>query len=132
MSYPYSRQFVSPFPILPVILRRVEGGVATATMTALVDTGADFTLAPLTYLRQLQIPQSYQTNVRSHWGELTSVNVHIVDLEVAGELLPAIDVVADRRGKEIILGRDVLNRLILLLDGIRQQTDVLTRRPLRF
>ena len=132
MSFHYSRQFTLPFPTLPVILRQIEGDLATESITALVDTGADFTLVPVTYLRRLQIPKSYQTNVRSHWGELTAVNVHVVDLEAAGELLPAIDVVADRRGEEIILGRDVLNRLILLLDGIRHQTDILTRRPLRF
>jgi len=131
MSYPYNIKFNWPFPSLPVILRRVEGNVTTEIIPALVDTGADFTLAPLAYLRKLQIPKSYQTNVRSHWGEFTSVNVHIADLEVAGELLPAIDIVADKRGKDIILGRDVLNKLILLLDGVHQQTDVFTRRPRR-
>ena len=52
-----------------------------------------------------------------------------MNIVVAGELLPAVPVVADRRGKEIILGRNVLNKLILLLDGLHQQTDVLTRRP---
>jgi hypothetical protein len=33
--------------------------------------------------------------------------------------------VADEHGDEIILGRDVLNRLPLFMDGLGQQTDLL-------
>lgn len=131
MAYAYNLKFTPPFPNLPVVLHPIEGGEATKTINALIDTGADFTLVPLAHLKRLQAEMLYPTQVRSHWGEFTSGHVYVVDLEVAGELLPAIPVVADRRGKEIILGRNVLNKLILLLDGLHQQTDVLTRRPRR-
>jgi hypothetical protein len=43
-----------------------------------------------------------------------------------GELrLPAVKVVGDERGDEIILGRNVLNGLRLLLDGPSATTEVL-------
>jgi predicted aspartyl protease len=131
MAYEYNIKFTPPFPTLPVTLHQVEGEKTTKTSNALVDTGADFTLVPLTHLKRLQAKMLYPTQVRSHWGELTSAYIYMIDLEVAGELLPAIHVVGDRRGKDIILGRNVLNQLILLLDGVHQQSDILTRRPRR-
>lgn len=40
-----------------------------------------------------------------------------VDMGVGSLRLPAVEVVGDEQGDEIILGRNVLNRLRLLLDG---------------
>ncbi|MBI5650440.1 MAG: hypothetical protein HZC40_08355 [Chloroflexi bacterium] len=52
--------------------------------------------------------------------------------------MPGIEVVGvedesaeDDQAQEIILGRNVLNRLILLLDGPNEQTEILERRPSR-
>jgi len=75
-----------------------------------------------------QIEGEAATRLRSHWGESRPVAVHMVDLEIAGQRLPAVEVVADDLGEDVLLGRNVLNKLILLLDGLRVQTDVLTRR----
>ena len=69
--------------------------------------------------------------MRSQWGEARTVSIYLVDLEVAGHLLPAVEVIADERENEFLLGRNVLNRLILLVDGPRERTDILTRRPVR-
>ena len=49
-------------------------------------------------------------------------------MEIAGQRLPAVEVAADDLGEDILLGRNVLNKLILLLDGPRAQAGVLTRR----
>ncbi len=44
-----------------------------------------------------------------------------------------LEVIADEQSEAILLGRNVLNRLILLLDGPAQETDVLaTRRRRRY
>jgi hypothetical protein len=42
---------------------------------------------------------------------------YIVDIHLGGILLPAIQVAADEGGEEIILGRNVLNKLSIFLDG---------------
>jgi len=63
----------------------------------------------------------------------------MIDIHLEQGVLPGVEVIgipedeietADDR--EIILGRNVLNQLVLLLDGRAQQTDILERRPLRF
>lgn len=41
--------------------------------------------------------------------------------------LPGIFVVGDEQGDEIVLGRNVLNKLQLMFDGLANMTDVLSR-----
>ena len=90
---------------------------------ALIDTGSDGTFVPTSFLEQLDVPIVYATNVRSHFGEtLQRVSVHKIDI-LLGELrLPNIEVVSDDWGDEIIIGRNILNKLRLLLDGPEQTT----------
>jgi predicted aspartyl protease len=93
----------------------------------LLDTGSDGTLVPITYLRRILAPVLTNTRIRSHWGEWRPVQLFVVDVVIDGLRLPGIFVVGDEQGDEIVLGRDVLNRLRLLLDGPAQTTDVLIR-----
>lgn len=65
------------------------------------------------------------TQIRSHWGEWRQVLIYAVDVAIDDQRLPAIEIVGDKVGSEIILGRNVLNRLSLLLDGPRQTVRLL-------
>ena len=131
MSHPFDKTFPNPFPSLPVVLYQVDGSALTSSLPALVDTGADTTLIPEAYLQPIQNHDIEIGRLRSHWGEWRLASIYTVDLEVAGERLPGIKVVADDQDEQILLGRNVTNKLIFLLDGPRQQSDVLTRRPRR-
>lgn len=132
MSHPFDPNYTPPFPSLPVIARNAENNKSTPMLTAYLDTGADGTLWPFRYLRALEITKMYPMRLRSHWGESRIVYIYTVDLEVAGYNFPGVEVVADDQGKQVLLGRNLLNRLLLLLDGPRNQVDILLRRPLRF
>jgi len=128
MPYPYDTAFAWPFPSLPVVIHQIESEAATSSLPTMLDTGADVTLVPVAYLQAIQADEIYTARLRSHWGESRPVTIHLVDLEIAGQRLPAVEVVADDLGEDVLLGRNVLNKLILLLDGPRIQTDVLNRR----
>ena len=71
--------------------------------------------------------------MRGLWSEPRQVTLYLVDLHVETGVLPGVEVagMADEEDQEIVLGRNVLNQLILLLDGPRLQTDVLDQRPHR-
>lgn len=130
MSYPF-RPGAPAFPVLPVTIFQVEGSAHTATMFAMLDTGSDTTLVPHRLLTAIHAEKLYNTHISSLWGDTRSATVFVVDIELAGMRIPAVEVVADKYSSEVLLGRNVLNRLILLLDGLHQTTDVLIRRPLR-
>lgn len=131
MSHSFDMTFPRPFPSLPVVLYQVDGKTITPPLSALVDTGADTTLVPEAYLDAIESNDIEIGRLRSHWGEWRLVSIYTIDLEVAGERLPGIQVVADDQDDHILLGRNVTNKLILLLDGLGLQSDVLTRRPRR-
>ena len=131
MTHPYDLNSVWPLPTLPVALYPREGTKGTLTVEAQIDTGADVTIVPNSLLDEIGSVEIFPTQIRSHWGEQRRVSMHLIDMEVAGQRLPSVNVVADDQGDTILLGRSVLNRLILLLDGPGKQTDILTRRPRR-
>lgn len=131
MPFSYDQAFAPPFPRLPVIVTQVEGSIQAPALMGLVDTGADITLIPAGQLRAIAAVEIYRARLRSHWGEGRTVSVYLVDLQVAGYNLPGIEVIADDVSESVLLGRNALNRLILLLDGPARQADVLSKRPSR-
>lgn len=125
MKYSYLYEYDPPIPVLPIRLISSGSGLSTETLTAIVDTGADGTLIPLKYLRKIQATVAGIRQIRSQWGEARAVTLYIVDIEIEGRTLPGIWVAGDSQSDEIILGRSVLNKMRLLLDGLDATSEVL-------
>ena len=124
MRYPYDTSYQPPFPVVRVVFHNSEEGLRTAAENALLDTGSDGSLVPIAYLRQVFAPALTDTRIRSHWGEWRSAQLFVVDIELDGLRLPGVFVVGDEQGDEIVLGRNVLNKLRLLLDGPASATQI--------
>ena len=129
MGHPYGASYPTPFPMLPEVLRQIDGSARTSPLPALVDSGADVTIAPKALLTTVGAEEIFSGHLRAHWGGRRPVTVSLVDLEVEGQLLPGIEVVGDAEGQDVLLGRNVLNKLVVLLDGPRRLTEVLAQRP---
>ena len=69
--------------------------------------------------------------LRSPWGELHEVMLYLVDVQAGTIHLPGIEVAADENAGEIILDRNILNKLLLFLDGPQLYTDLLNNTPVR-
>lgn len=80
-------------------------------------------------MEQIQAPEVDEVRVRSHWGHSVSVITYLVDVVIGDITLPGIEVVGDTVNNEAVLGRDVINHLILLLDGPLASTAILDQRP---
>ena len=134
----YNQQKYPPAPALKVRISAPFEPTRTDLLPALIDTGGDFTLVPLSWLLQINAPEVRWAYLRGLWGERRQVTLYLVDLHLDTGVLAGIEVIgADDdeepvEDREVILGRNVLNKLILLLDGPNEQTDILERRPLRF
>ena len=122
----YSQDYTPPAPVLPVRIAVPDESSGMEEYSALVDTGADGTFVPTVILEELELPISYMTNVHSHLSEiLHRAPVHKIDLILFGTIrLPSIEVIGDDRGSQIILGRNVLNKLHIHLDGPDQAVGV--------
>ncbi len=122
--HPFDAGYTPPAPVLPITLIGPDGD-RTEVLNALADTGADVSLVPTAHLRQIAAPVAAEAMVRTPWGERHPVIVYLADILVTGTLLPSVYVIGDDLGSEVILGRDVLNRLRLFIDGPAGYTEVL-------
>jgi predicted aspartyl protease len=125
MKTPYSQDYFPPAPVMAVRLAAPDHAPQIGPSPALIDTGSDGTFIPTALLEQLNVPAVYTTNVRSHSGDaLRRASVHKVDVLFDSIRLPSVEAVSDDWGNEIILGRNVLNKMQLLLDGPEQMTEL--------
>lgn len=136
-STPFDPTIYPPKPILHVRFGLPGRSLQTETLPALVDTGADFTLVPTRYLSSINPPESRQARARGLFGKFQIVSLYSVDLHLEIGTLVAIEVIGVDDSvafdsSEIVLGRNVLNRLHLFFDGPELQTYLLERKPLQF
>lgn len=124
MKYTYASHYFPPAPFVEISLGVRDESLKVGSLSAFVDTGADASLIPIRYIRELSILAVGHKFLRSQWGERRSVKIYRVDIGIAGVRLPAIEVTADNRGDEVIIGRNILNLLRLTLDGPKQLIEI--------
>jgi predicted aspartyl protease len=115
--YEYSANYTPPIPTCQVYLGPGGGETRLGPLEALIDTGADITVIPIHYLRQIKAKRVSRGKARSLWGDTRTVDIYAVALAVNGLQVAALQTLADDQGEEIVLGRQVLNRLKIVLDG---------------
>ncbi|MBM3131199.1 MAG: hypothetical protein FJ009_21570 [Chloroflexi bacterium] len=131
MRNPYSQDYAPPMPILKIRLSFPGQAPITDELTAIVDTGSDGTIAPPRFIAPFRSDETDRTWLVSPWGERRLEMVYVLDIHIGSLCLPSVRVVKDSRGKELILGRDVLNKLRVLLDGPAQTTEILEPKSKR-
>ena len=126
-KFPYSADCEPSCPVLPLRVALPLGGAGVG-LVAVVDTGADMTLIPEPVARILGLPVISQIRVAGVTGTAEGADVFAAAIELAGKNL-LVEVVAF--GEETIVGRDLLNRLVLRLDGPGKLLDIRAARTLR-
>lgn len=107
---------VTQDPPAPVLSVRVglAGGRWSAALPFLVDTGADMTVVPARLVRELRLPVVGEAALRGATGRAARVPIYRAELGV-GKISLSTQVVAF--GREMLLGRDVLNLWTVVLRG---------------
>ena len=117
MAFPYSARYQPPMPAVEIALGAPEADYSLGPLPAILDTGADITVVPQEYLIQLDAPIVAGGYLRSPWGERQSVKIYEINLRIQGHALKHVEVASEPGGREVLLGRNVLNSLNLQLDG---------------
>lgn len=124
MNFKYSQDYFPPIPIAVVTFITAAESLRAGPFDAVIDSGADGTIVPITYLDEILASPTVEMTMRSQWGEGRRVLLYLVDVQIGEITLPGIEVVGDEQSDEIILGRDVLNRLRILLDGPSELAEI--------
>jgi predicted aspartyl protease len=125
VKFPHDQTYDPAFPSVRIILRNDRAELNTREIEALLDTGSDASLVPIDYLEKIHAAALTDIRIRSHWGEWRTAQLFVVDLQIANEQLPGIFVVGDELGDRVLLGRNVINRLRLRLDGVKLFTEII-------
>lgn len=123
MKTAYDQSVYPPAPRLIVQLGR-PGEALRIEISALVDTGADITLLPRDEITALRLRPMRSVHLRGPWGDRHLVRIYRVDVGVGSIRLPSVEVAADASITDPILGRALLNKLRMLLDGPNLVLDV--------
>jgi hypothetical protein len=113
--------FDPPVPVARVMLRNPHGGATVSDVLLLLDTGADITLLPRPAVEQLGVSplagQRYE--LMGFDGSKSFAPVVVLDLIFLKRVFRGrYLLIEEDRG---IMGRDILNHVILLLHGPQQQ-----------
>ena len=115
-TYNYSSDYHPSMPMvdLSIGLPLTE---PTVGLQAIVDSGADATMIPVEYLRQIGARRSRKALMRGVTGDGALVDLFAVAVQLGPYQQRFLEVVGVTDSDEAIVGRDVLNHLMVTLNG---------------
>lgn len=121
ISFSYSRRFDPTMPVVEATVRAVGMSHLTSVVTALVDSGADATILPLSVLQQVGARYVRGRVMRGVTGTPENVDTYLVTIQIGPYVVHGIRAVAYDNDMDPIIGRDVLNNLVVTLDELAQE-----------
>lgn len=124
VQFDYDRSYLPPAPVVTLTVDGYSDSVQPATIQAMVDSGADGTMLPTAVLTQIQA--SYVDSVRMSGitGMVERRDRYRVRLQIGDIVIKGIDAVAVESETGGLIGRDVLNQLIVTLNGLATELTV--------
>jgi hypothetical protein len=117
IRYPYVEYGAFPAPFVHVSLRCPQTGSRAEELPAQIDTGSDRTILPGPIVRALGLAQIGTMSVAAFGNHVSTVPTFAVEIIVRSQDPVLLKAIASEGEGLIILGRDVLNRYRILLDG---------------
>lgn len=122
-SYDYDRSYNPSIPIVEIKIGQ-SWTTPLLPLTALVDSGADVTIIPLRYLRQVGARRERKSWLTGVTDVRTQIDIYTVALSFGPFAFDDIEVAAGKYNNEIIVGRDLLNQFIVTLDGLASTVEI--------
>lgn len=118
MSFVYNYANADPpAPFVLVNLSAPDGAASVTNLPAKIDTGADQTVIPTAIAVRLGLAEIERRRFAGLAGQVHELPVYEVQL-IVRDLAPiGVKVAASDGEPHILLGRDVLNRYRIVLDG---------------
>lgn len=117
-----SRTYYSPAPVLDIFVSADTN--EEILLTALVDSGADGTILPENVLVQLHAPYIESRYMTGVTGKREVVELFLVSIRICTHQIDGIRAVVAENGSNALIGRDVMNNLIITLNGLAEVTEV--------
>jgi hypothetical protein len=123
VSVPYDPAHAPPAPVLDVVVSNPLAGLSGRTQL-MVDSGAEQTVQPYQLLMRLQVPLGPPVAVYGFGGAGMSLMECDVEIALPGCAPELVAVLTGPANLHYVLGRDVLNRYRVVLDGPNQRLEI--------
>lgn len=117
IRYRYTQQLAPPAPFVYVSMRCGQTGTALTDLPAQVDTAADRTVIPAHIVESLGLVEDGRLRFQGFASEVVTLPIYLVEVGIHDYPPQLVRAVLGASEPHILLGRDVLNRHHLLLDG---------------
>jgi predicted aspartyl protease len=97
---------------------------AEVSITALVDSAADGTMIPIKVLQALGAEYVETRQVRGVSGFAYPVDMYLVKVGIGPHTIYGIQAAAVEHNDEGLIGRDVLNQLVVILNGLAEMVEI--------
>ncbi len=117
VRYTYNQQMSPPAPFVHVSVCSPLGGANGITVPAQIDTAADLSVIPGRLVEELQLVPLDSVAALGFGGHLLTLPTYLVELRVKEMDPVTVKALASHDEPYALLGRDLLNRFTILLDG---------------
>jgi predicted aspartyl protease len=121
--YPYDVQFTPPAPVIELQVSAPSRQGQSIALRGLIDSGADITVMPENAITVLALQYVDELPVAGFDGQSSVRPIYAARIHVQGTPSLIVKVVAIST-EIVLLGRDLINRWRLLLDGRAQILDI--------
>jgi hypothetical protein len=122
-TFDYDRDFAPSMPVAEIRIGRPRTE-PQMILRAILDSGADATIIPEIYLKQLGARQNEKVWMRGTAYQRRLVDLYTISLQLGDFERRHLLVVGRIDETEVIVGRDVLNQLIVTLNGLAAVTEI--------
>lgn len=116
-TFTYDTDYRPALPIIEMGISVINPDAGEISDSAIVDSGSDVTLIPVTILRRMGSTSVGNAVLSEAWGTERRINVYLVNVRIGSHVVRGVRVLGVSDDEEAILGRNVLNQLVVTLDG---------------
>lgn len=118
MQCKYNSSYVIPVPVLKIKITHPISGESEKEIKCKLDTGADRTTIPKSIIAKLGFQPKTHEPVKDYLGRIEYRPVYFADILIFNHRFLRMKVLSTNNNVGLI-GRDILNQWVILLDGKR-------------
>jgi predicted aspartyl protease len=123
-SHDYDAAFTPAMPVVEVTIQHIDTGERSGTITAIIDSGADSCILPARLLKAIGSEPIRRSQMIGAANIGFQVELHLVIVHLGPITVYGVEAVADKQNRDAIIGRNVLNQLVVTLNGLAGVTEI--------
>jgi predicted aspartyl protease len=124
-SFPYSADYNPSMPMIEVGISLLQQTQPAITIMALVDSGSDASLLPVSVFDLIRAIPVDKVRIRGILGQSYPANLYSVNIYIGTHRLFARQIAGVNSTEDILIGRNVLNQLEVILNGPASTTEII-------